>query len=236
MPQAARISSPREALRVVSTPAALSLSLNCSMTGNGEGASGESGMRWKRIRLTLHSIHPGEHDVFEAHPPLSRKIILPYKGQCLTEREWLLHRHQLSPLLREGVMQAHCQMAGTLVHKTAQGRSSRTGIRRHAYGRKGYALGAPSESPGGRQNVDDATDAVPVVQGAHEHGIGQFRSLVHLQELGKDLRGSQVAVPSAATSHAEAAAHTAALLGGDTERAAVLVGNHHGLHSGTERK
>ena len=136
-------------------------------------------------------------------------------------------------------MQAHCQMAGTLVHKMAQGGPAGTGIRRHAYGRKGYALGAPSESPGGGQNVDNAADAVPVVQGlshAHEHGIGQFRSLVHLQELGEDLRRGEVAVPSPASGHAEAAAHAAALLGGDTERAAVLVGNHHGLHSGTERK
>ena len=175
--------------------------------------------------MRLVVIQSREHRVLETDTPLSRKIILPDQVQYAGKRIGLLDRHQGKPFLRERVMQADGQVAAGLVQETAQ-------VRQHADRRKRNALRAPSKAPVRRQDINGATDIFIIVQRfahAHEHDIGKVVGLRDAEQLVQDVAGGQMAVETLASCHAELAAHLAAGLGRDAERATVLVRNHHRL-------
>ena len=171
-------------------------------------------------------VHAGEHRIFETHAPLTRKIVLPQQVDNIGDRPGFLDGHQGGAFLRERIVQAHGDVAAGTVQETPE-------CRQHPDGGDGDPLRAPCKTPGGRHHLDGTQQVLLVVERfahPHEDGVGQVGGLVDGDKLRQDIGGGEVPVEPLPSGHAEGAAHPAAGLRRDTERPAVFIGNHHGLH------
>ena len=77
---------------------------------------------YNRIRMTFVIIEPGKHGILETHSALAGKVIFANQGDHIPQVISLLHRHELSPLVREGVVQTDGQMTFGLIQVSFQRR------------------------------------------------------------------------------------------------------------------
>lgn len=70
---------------------------------------------YNRICMTFVIIEPGKHGILETYSALSGKVIFADQGDHIPQVIGLLHRHQLSPLVREGVVKTDGQMTFGLI-------------------------------------------------------------------------------------------------------------------------
>lgn len=179
----------------------------------------------KCVGMALVIVQSGEHGIFKAHTALACEVIFTDHVDHFLHRPRLLHRHHLRPFVRERVVEADGKVAAGRIEVLPQ-------VRQDTDRGKGYAFGAPAETPVSRKHLDGLHHVAEVVKRlAHSHkdGVRQLRGLVDGDELGKDVRRGEIAVESLTSGHAEAAAHPAAGLRGDTEGLSVVIGNHHRL-------
>ena len=150
-----------------------------------------------------------------------RRWPLPQQGKHLIQRESFLHRHHGQSLLWHGVVEAHGEVALTLVEKTFHPRDD-------SHGADGDALGAPAETPVGGEDLRGSKDGIEVVHRfahAHKDHVGQLLELGNGEELVEDVASREVAVKALLSGDTETAAHLAAHLTGDAEGGAVIVGD-----------
>ncbi len=177
------------------------------------------------VGVALVIVQAREHRIFKANPTLAREVIFTDHVDDILHRPRLLHRHHLHPLVRERVVEADRQVAAGRIEVLPQ-------VRQDTDRGKGYAFGAPAETPVGGQHLYGPQHVAEVVQWfAHSHkdGVRQSPRLVDGDKLGKDVRHWKVAVEALPPCHAEPASHPAAGLRGDTEGLPLLVGDHHRL-------
>ena len=164
--------------------------------------------------------------IFKTHAALAGEIVLLDKAHHLRNGPGLLHGHHFFPLFREGVVQAHRQVALALIQVFLK-------FGQYADGAEGNALRAPGQAPVGRKHLYDPLYVFPIVQRlphSHEYGVGEFPGLFNGEKLVQDICGAQVAVEALSARHTELAGHLTACLGTDTQGLALFVRNHHRLY------
>ena len=162
-------------------------------------------------------------DIFEADTALVRPVVLLDERHHIGDGHQFLRRHHLCPLVREGVVHRYGQMTFAFVQKALHSRYADGGDR-DAFGRPGTAVRSGHDL----QRPKDLVEVVHRFAFAHEDEVRQtvLRTDGHSKEyLIEDVCGTEMAVETERTGHAETATHLASCLRGHAERSAIVIGD-----------
>ena len=171
--------------------------------------------------MACGAVHILQHDILKRDTALVRKVVAAKNIAHLLNRVGILYWHNLTALLREGVVQRHCKVHLRLIEQSGQ-------VLRHTRCRDGDACRRPRQAPLRGEDVERAQKVVDIIQRlAHTHKdkVGEpiaFRDRDYLVE---NLGGRELMTKAHTPRSAKFAPHTATRLRRYTEGHTLTIGD-----------